>query len=228
MIPALQIHLLEFVSPDPLANRLGRHRLDILMIFLRQLQSTYWAADFIYDLFQRAMDVLDSQNTQVHKRSSSSLGCTAPSEPSQIKASDGTMTGDRLQTPARLPSQPNVELETKAECSLATPSSTIMTSTDTGRPEHENSSLQLPNDMELTLAYDILPFQFDVRTWTASLGTLDPNPLFLDKYYSPLKSLARSNPCTRQPDASLNFYLSDRDLNQLFDADQSVNLPPGD
>lgn len=176
MIPPLQIHLLEFVSNDPVAKRLGRHRLDILMIFLRQLQSTYWAADFIYNLFHRAIDVLDSRKSQP----SASTGA-APRQSTQM-GSASSLIDPRLQTPMTPPSQPSEQSESVDGCSLVTPKSTAATPQDV---EFEGLNLQLPDDINLALAYDILPFQFDIESTTENFTAFDPNLPFLNKYFFP-------------------------------------------
>lgn len=67
----MQIHLSEYASPNPLARRLGRHKLEFLMIVLSELRGTYWGANFWYALFDRALAKLSDHQRKAHITASS-------------------------------------------------------------------------------------------------------------------------------------------------------------
>ncbi|KFZ15702.1 hypothetical protein V502_05445 [Pseudogymnoascus sp. VKM F-4520 (FW-2644)] len=54
LIPAMQIHLLESTSATPLLRSFGTHKLRLCMMVLSELRATYWGADSVYRLFERA------------------------------------------------------------------------------------------------------------------------------------------------------------------------------
>lgn len=56
----MQIHLLDFKSSNSLARRLAEHRLQLGMMILAELRETYWGADFVLKLFQRALAKMGS------------------------------------------------------------------------------------------------------------------------------------------------------------------------
>lgn len=62
LIPTIQIHLLEATSSNLLARRLAQNQLDLCMIVLTELRETYWAADFLSQLFSNVRKRLDARN----------------------------------------------------------------------------------------------------------------------------------------------------------------------
>jgi hypothetical protein len=59
----MQIHLFECKSTVPLRRGLGKNKLNLCMLVLTQLRSTYWSASVIYRLFERAQIMLDKVKT---------------------------------------------------------------------------------------------------------------------------------------------------------------------
>lgn len=62
----MQMHLLESTSASPLLRNFGSHKLKLCMMVLSELRATYWGADSIYRLFERAeAKLLESQTKHV-------------------------------------------------------------------------------------------------------------------------------------------------------------------
>ncbi|KAF7556348.1 hypothetical protein G7046_g6331 [Stylonectria norvegica] len=209
MIPALQIHLFESVSSDLVAKRLGRHHLDILMIMLSELRTTYWAADFIYSLFDRARKKLDSGKTRGSKRPLGSARTETLAHSMPPNNAPGDKTDARTHIPTTPQSPTNEHPAIRHPSRLASPQSTAATPHEVHRHGNEDPDPQLSGDIGLALAYDILPFQFDLGSSRNDFGAFDPTVAMFE----------------RQGNDSLNFCLSDRDLNLLFEVDNITNLP---
>ncbi len=60
MVPATQIHLADCKSDSSLIRGLGRNKLQLCMLVYADLRSTYWSADVMYRLFQRAQTLVGS------------------------------------------------------------------------------------------------------------------------------------------------------------------------
>ena len=58
MVPATQIHLADCKSDSNLTRGLGRNKLQLCMLVYADLRSTYWSADVMYRLFQRAQTLV--------------------------------------------------------------------------------------------------------------------------------------------------------------------------
>ncbi|OAA75124.1 Transcription factor [Akanthomyces lecanii RCEF 1005] len=58
MVPATQIHLADCKSDSSLIRGLGRNKLQLCMLVYADLRSTYWSADVMYRLFQRAQTLV--------------------------------------------------------------------------------------------------------------------------------------------------------------------------
>ena len=58
MIPAMQIHLFDCKSDQPLRRGLGSNKLSLCMLVLSRLRETYWSASVIHRLFERAQAIL--------------------------------------------------------------------------------------------------------------------------------------------------------------------------
>ncbi|TQW01066.1 C6 transcription factor [Cordyceps javanica] len=57
MVPATQIHLADCKSDNSLIRGLGRNKLQLCILVYADLRSTYWSADVMYRLFQRAQNL---------------------------------------------------------------------------------------------------------------------------------------------------------------------------
>lgn len=68
MIPAMQIHLYDCKSPNALTRGLAENKLQLHMLVLSNLRGTYWSADVIYRLFDRAQNILKKSNSQIEKQ----------------------------------------------------------------------------------------------------------------------------------------------------------------
>ncbi|EHK16237.1 uncharacterized protein TRIVIDRAFT_114210, partial [Trichoderma virens Gv29-8] len=64
MIPAMQIHLYDCKSPNLLTRGLAENKLQLYMLVLSNLRGTYWSADVMYRLFDRAQSILKKSNAQ--------------------------------------------------------------------------------------------------------------------------------------------------------------------
>ncbi|KAJ6789457.1 hypothetical protein PWT90_00258 [Aphanocladium album] len=64
MVPATQIHLADCKSEGTLTRGLGRNKLQLCVLVFADLQSTYWSANVMYRLFQRAQALLSDQESQ--------------------------------------------------------------------------------------------------------------------------------------------------------------------
>ena len=54
MIPAMQMHLFDCKSSNEVVQRFAPHKLEVCMSVMSELRRTYWGADFILKLFERA------------------------------------------------------------------------------------------------------------------------------------------------------------------------------
>lgn len=64
MVPATQIHLADCKSDNTLTRGLGRNKLQLCMLVFADLRATYWSADVMYRLFQRAQTLLAEQDAR--------------------------------------------------------------------------------------------------------------------------------------------------------------------
>ncbi len=64
----MQMYLLESTSPTALSRRYGTHKFQLGMMVLSELRSTYWGADAMYRLFERAQARVQARQ---HKSSTS-------------------------------------------------------------------------------------------------------------------------------------------------------------
>jgi hypothetical protein len=58
LIPAMQIHLLDCKSSNALVRQFATQKLHVCMLALSELRDTYWGADFVFEMFQRAQNKL--------------------------------------------------------------------------------------------------------------------------------------------------------------------------
>jgi hypothetical protein len=63
LIPAMQIHLFDLKSANPLVKGLASTRLRLCMLVLLELRDTYWSAGVMYRLFERAQRILETPKT---------------------------------------------------------------------------------------------------------------------------------------------------------------------
>ncbi|KAJ3497527.1 hypothetical protein NLG97_g1837 [Lecanicillium saksenae] len=63
MVPATQIHLADCKSDGTLTRGLGRNKLQLCILVFAELQSTYWSANVMYRLFQRAQALVSGQES---------------------------------------------------------------------------------------------------------------------------------------------------------------------
>ncbi|KAM0512121.1 hypothetical protein ACHAPE_009169 [Trichoderma viride] len=68
MIPAMQIHLHDCKSANSLIRGLAENKLQLHMLVLSNLRGTYWSADVMYRLFERAQTILKKGSSQLPKR----------------------------------------------------------------------------------------------------------------------------------------------------------------
>ncbi|KAI1820375.1 hypothetical protein F4861DRAFT_545743 [Xylaria intraflava] len=59
LVPAMNSHLLESKSPDPLIRQSSLNKLDLFMIVLRKIQNVYPSATFVHGLFLQAIEKLN-------------------------------------------------------------------------------------------------------------------------------------------------------------------------
>ncbi|KAF5241567.1 hypothetical protein FANTH_9078 [Fusarium anthophilum] len=76
IIPAMQIHLSDCKSTKALIRALATHKMQLCMLVLSNLRVTYWSADVMYKLFDRAQKILDK--TRASQSSSSDLSDPQP------------------------------------------------------------------------------------------------------------------------------------------------------
>lgn len=67
MIPAMQIHLYDCKSTNSLIRGLAENKLQLHMLVLSNLRGTYWSADVMYRLFEKAQTILNKSNSQTLK-----------------------------------------------------------------------------------------------------------------------------------------------------------------
>lgn len=72
MIPAMQIHLYDCKSTNSLIRGLAENKLQLHMLVLSNLRGTYWSADVMYRLFERAQTILKKGSSQTSKREKNS------------------------------------------------------------------------------------------------------------------------------------------------------------
>ncbi|VTT68198.1 unnamed protein product [Fusarium fujikuroi] len=76
IIPAMQIHLSDCKSTTALIHALATHKMQLCMLVLSNLRMTYWSADVMYKLFDRAQKILGK--TRASQSSSSDLSDPQP------------------------------------------------------------------------------------------------------------------------------------------------------
>ncbi|KAF5614147.1 cutinase transcription factor 1 beta [Fusarium subglutinans] len=76
IIPAMQIHLSDCKSTKALIRALATHKMQLCTLVLSNLRVTYWSADVMYKLFDRAQKILDK--TRASQSSSSDLSDPEP------------------------------------------------------------------------------------------------------------------------------------------------------
>lgn len=64
VVPATQIHLADCKSDNALTRGLGQNKLQLCMLVFADLRSTYWSADVMYRLFQRAQTLMKERERQ--------------------------------------------------------------------------------------------------------------------------------------------------------------------
>jgi hypothetical protein len=62
LVPAMNSHLLESKSADPLIRQSSLNKLDLYMMVLKKIQDVYTSATFIHGLFLQAIEKLNSPN----------------------------------------------------------------------------------------------------------------------------------------------------------------------
>lgn len=72
----MQIHLSDCKSTKALTHDLATHKIQLCMLVLSHLRVTYWSADVMYKLFDRAQKILDE--TRASQSSSSDLSDPQP------------------------------------------------------------------------------------------------------------------------------------------------------
>lgn len=64
----MQIHLYDCKSTNSLIRGLAENKLQLHMLVLSNLRGTYWSADVIYQLFERAQTILRKGSSQTSQR----------------------------------------------------------------------------------------------------------------------------------------------------------------
>jgi hypothetical protein len=127
MIPAMQIHLYDCKSANSLIRGLAENKLQLHMLVLSNLRGTYWSADVMYRLFERAQTILKKSNSQApkpNKNSNDRIGRVAASE-----SNNGRDFIQIQQQPQPLPQQPLPQQPQPGEMpTLMTPEPTMMMS----------------------------------------------------------------------------------------------------
>lgn len=101
----MQIHLLESTSPDPLQRQFGTHKFRLCMMVLSELRGTYYGANVMYKLFERAEAKLQENRSSnsnsaprasVRRQSENSVLLTPEPSTSSGLQSDGIDTYSNL------------------------------------------------------------------------------------------------------------------------------------
>lgn len=101
MIPAMQIHLYDCKSANSLIRGLAENKLQLHMLVLSNLRGTYWSADVMYRLFERAQTILKKGSSQAPKR-----GKDSDHQLSRAIASEGINDRSFVQVQQELQLQP--------------------------------------------------------------------------------------------------------------------------
>ena len=64
MVPPMQIHLADCKSSNTLTCGLARNKLQLCMLVLSDMRATYWSANVMYRLFERAQSLLGDKNPE--------------------------------------------------------------------------------------------------------------------------------------------------------------------
>jgi hypothetical protein len=101
----MQTHLLELRSSDQLSRSVGRHKLELCMMVLHEVENSYPSATFIRGIFLGAIDRLDAINSQKITTENNSSALSAPEPISQtnhaaLSTSDSGMEDFWLTDPA--------------------------------------------------------------------------------------------------------------------------------
>ncbi|KAL7794297.1 hypothetical protein V8C37DRAFT_409332 [Trichoderma ceciliae] len=119
MISAMQIHLYDCKSTNPLTRTLAENKLQLHMLVLSNLRETYWSADVTYRLFERAQTILNKAKSQIAIPNKKSNGRFSRVSSETNNGRDFVHVQQQLQPPPQQP-QPN-EVRT-----LMTPEPTMM------------------------------------------------------------------------------------------------------
>ncbi|KAI9164085.1 Cutinase transcription factor 1 beta [Paramyrothecium foliicola] len=64
LVPTLQTHLLHASSSEALARQLGRNYLSLVMVAVEELRKTYFGAEILFRLFERAREKVQARQSQ--------------------------------------------------------------------------------------------------------------------------------------------------------------------
>lgn len=103
MIPAMQIHLFDCKSANTLIRGLAENKLQLHMLVLSNLRGTYWSADVMYRLFERAQMILKRGSSQTQKSDKNPLD-----QPGRVAVPTSESTNDErfIHAQHQLPLQP--------------------------------------------------------------------------------------------------------------------------
>ena len=84
----MQVHLYEKCHSDSLARHYATHNLNLHMLVLSDLRSTYWTADLQYNLFSDALKVTDHSTRSAHPSGTATPTSTSngPMKPCRVTA----------------------------------------------------------------------------------------------------------------------------------------------
>ena len=93
LVPALQIHLLDYRSPKSLVQRMGSQHLELGMIVVEELKKTFFGAEILYRIFTKA-------RRQILDRRASAISAATSSQGNDMQTSPGRRDTEPLTRPS--------------------------------------------------------------------------------------------------------------------------------
>lgn len=109
MIPAMQIHLADCKSTNSLVSGLAKNKLSLCILVLSNMRATYWSANVMHQVFQRAQRLLSNGAGMAQKQTRASCATEVPStfppkESCSVDAAQSQILQQTVQNDSQLPS----------------------------------------------------------------------------------------------------------------------------
>jgi hypothetical protein len=90
LVPALQIHLLDYRSQKNMVQRMGCQHLELCMIVVEELKKTFFGAEILHRIFTKARRQIHDRRGAVTSAASANQGNNTPTSPGHRDADPST------------------------------------------------------------------------------------------------------------------------------------------